>query len=160
MAPIPIAERGDLISAYHRRLTGTDDEVRLLAARAFLTWGARTNSFYPDYETAELIAADYAAPFVVATASIAAHYAQARSFLPADDHLLRLAAALPATPAVLVHGRYDLAVPLRSALELKSAMPWASLRVVEGAGHAVSEPAMAGALAGAIKKMADAFASA
>jgi proline iminopeptidase len=160
IAPIPIEERGDLIGAYHRRLTGVDGEVRLAAARAFLSWGARTNSFFPDNETAELIAADYAAPFVVATASIAAHYAQGRSFLPVDDHLLRLAAALPTTPAILVHGRYDLAVPLRSALDLKAAMPWASLRIVEGAGHAPSEPAMARALAEAIKKMADACASA
>jgi proline iminopeptidase len=160
IAPIPIEERGDLISAYHRRLTGADDEARLLAARAFLTWGARTNSFFPDNATAELIAADYAAPFVVATAAIAAHYAQARSFLPADDHLLLLAATLPRMPAMLVHGRYDLAVPLRSALDLKAAMPWASMRIVEGAGHSPSEPAMADAIAQAITKMADACASA
>ena len=45
-------------------------------------------------------------------------------------------------PAILLHGRYDLAVPLASALDLKAAMPWADLRIVEGAGHSAAEPAM------------------
>ncbi len=107
-----------------------------------------------------MIAADYAAEFVVAAARIAAHFAEHRSFQPTDDHLLRLAAALPPVRTILLHGRYDLAVPLRSAFDLKAAMPWASLRIVEGAGHSASEPAMARALVAAAKETADAFASA
>lgn len=160
VAPIPPSERGDLIAAYHARLTGDDEAARLAAARAFLMWGARTNAFRPDPETEALIAADHAAPFVVATARIAAHYAVNRSFLPTDDHLLREAARLPRVPAVLIHGRYDLAVPLASAFDLKAAMPWAELRIVEGAGHSASERPMAEAFAQAASKMADAFASA
>jgi hypothetical protein len=33
LAPIPVAERGDLMSAYYRRLTGHDERVRLEAAK-------------------------------------------------------------------------------------------------------------------------------
>ncbi len=47
LAPIPPAERTDLIGAYHRRLTGEDAAVRLAAARAFLTWGVRTTRSCP-----------------------------------------------------------------------------------------------------------------
>jgi proline iminopeptidase len=160
LAAIPRGERGDLISAYHRRLTGSDAAVRLAAARAFLAWGVRTNSLLADPEAQALIAADYTAEFVVATARIAAHYAVNRSFFPAADHILKLAAKLPPIRTALLHGRYDLAVPLRSALDLKAAMPWAQLKIVEGAGHAAAEPAMARALAAAITEKADAFASA
>lgn len=38
LAPIPEAERGDLILAYHARLTSPDDEVRKTAARAWSRW--------------------------------------------------------------------------------------------------------------------------
>jgi proline iminopeptidase len=160
LTPIPNAERGDLIAAYYRRLTGSDESVRVGTALAFILWGLRTNAFSRDGETEALVKSEVAVPFVVAAARIALHYAQNRSFLPTDDHLLRAAAGLPRTPAVLLHGRYDLAVPLRSAFDLKRAMPWADLRIVEGAGHSASEPTMSRALAAAIKEKADAFASA
>jgi proline iminopeptidase len=38
LAPIPEAERGDLILAYHAQLNSTDDETRLRAARAWSKW--------------------------------------------------------------------------------------------------------------------------
>lgn len=157
---IPQDERRDLIAAYHRRLSAAAADGQLDCARAFLRWGLRTNTFSPDASEKGLIDADEVGPFVVAAARIAAHYAANRNFLPADDHLLRSAAGLPRLPAIILHGRYDLAVPLRSAFDLKAAMPWADLRVVEGAGHAVSEPAMARAFIMAAKEMADALTSA
>jgi proline iminopeptidase len=160
LRPIPDEERGDLIAAYYRRLSGADAGARLEAARAFVTWGARTNAFMPDPAMVALIGSEPATPFVVAAARIAVHYAQGRSFLPTDDHLLRLAARMPRIRAILLHGRYDLAVPLRSALDLARAMPAASLRIIEKAGHDVASPAMEAALLAAIKEMADACASA
>jgi proline iminopeptidase len=38
LAPIPEAERGDLILAYHAQLNSVDDEVRLRAAKAWSKW--------------------------------------------------------------------------------------------------------------------------
>ena len=38
LAPIPEVERGDLMSAYYRRLTSEDAEVRMRAARAWSVW--------------------------------------------------------------------------------------------------------------------------
>jgi hypothetical protein len=37
LAPIPVAERGDMISAYYRRLTGDDESARLEAAKVWST---------------------------------------------------------------------------------------------------------------------------
>lgn len=38
LAPIPEAERGDLILAYHAQLNSVDDETRLNAAKAWAKW--------------------------------------------------------------------------------------------------------------------------
>jgi hypothetical protein len=38
LAPIPEVERGDLMSAYYRRLTGNDDKVKQECATAWSVW--------------------------------------------------------------------------------------------------------------------------
>ena len=44
VAPIPAAERGDLLHAFHKRLTGDDAQVRIEAARAWSRWEGQTLS--------------------------------------------------------------------------------------------------------------------
>ena len=48
--------------------------------------------------------------------------------------------AIRQIPGVIVHGRYDVVTPLRSAWDLKRAWPEADLRIVPDAGHAMTEP--------------------
>src|SRR5215813_6614778 len=48
LAPIPEAERGDLVHAYHRRLIGTDREAQLEAAKAWSLWEASTSTLRPN----------------------------------------------------------------------------------------------------------------
>jgi proline iminopeptidase len=48
LAPIPPRERGDLIRAYHRRLTSRSRAVRLAAARAWSVWEASTSKLQVD----------------------------------------------------------------------------------------------------------------
>ena len=48
LAPIPEAERGDLVAAYHRRLTGDDPAVQLAAAKAWSKWEAETVTLLPN----------------------------------------------------------------------------------------------------------------
>ena len=43
-------------------------------------------------------------------------------------------------PGVIIHGRYDMPCPLRYAFALHKAWPKAEFHIVEGAGHAFSEP--------------------
>jgi proline iminopeptidase len=42
LAPIPEAERGDMLVAYHKQLTSPDEEVRRTAARAWSVWEGKT----------------------------------------------------------------------------------------------------------------------
>ncbi len=143
IAPIPEVERGDLISAYHRRLTGSDPVVRLEAARAWAMWEART-SFLRGNE-------DYVASFdddahALEFARIESHYFVHGGFLETEDQLLRDAHRLAGIPGVIVHGRYDLVCPLRSAWDLKRAWPQADLRIVPDAGHSAFEAGNTAAL--------------
>ena len=48
--------------------------------------------------------------------------------------------ACAAIPGTIVHGRYDMPCPARYAWALHKAWPRAELHLVEGAGHAWSEP--------------------
>jgi len=134
---IPEKERGDLIAAYHRRLTSADPAVQAEAARAWSTWEGRTLSLLPDYDRVRQISEDH---YALAFARIECHYFVNGGFFETDDQLLRNAALLKQIPAVIVHGRYDVVTPVKNAFDLAEAWPEADLRVVPDAGHAMSEP--------------------
>ena len=135
--PIPEAERGDLIAAYHRRLTGDDEAAKLDAARAWSMWEGNAISLLPD---AARVAAFGAPDYAIAFACIETHYFQNRGFFDRDDQLIANAGRLKPIPGVIIHGRYDLCTPISIAWDLHKAWPEASYRPVAGAGHAMTEP--------------------
>ncbi|GIX33989.1 MAG: proline iminopeptidase [Lysobacterales bacterium] len=143
LRPIPPAERGDLMSAYHRRLTGEDAALRLEAARAWSVWEARTSFLRPDPEH---VAASEREDFALAFARIESHYFVHGGFFDEDGQLLRDLGHIRHIPAVIVQGRYDLVCPMRSAFDLARAWPEAELIVVPDAGHSAYEPGIADAL--------------
>jgi len=137
LAPIPLAERDDLIAAYYRRLVGTDAEAQLEAARAWSLWEGATSSLLHNPQRE----ADFAASeFALALARIEAHYFVHKGFFAREDQLLRGIETIRSIPAVIVQGRYDVVCPMTSAWELAKAWPEALLRVVPDAGHSAYEP--------------------
>jgi len=137
LAQIPEVERGDLISAYYRRLTSPDPAIRLSAAKAWSVWEASTSYLLQDAEQIKGNAVD---EFALAFARIECHYFVHGGFFEADDQLLRNASRLKDIPAVIVQGRYDVVCPARSAWDLHRAWPEADLRIVADAGHSAFEP--------------------
>jgi proline iminopeptidase len=136
-APIPADEQGDLISAYHRRLIGDDVAERNRCALAWTSWEAEGISLLPDpARVAEWRDPDYALAF----ARIEAHYFVNRGFFERDDHLLAHASQLTSIPGIIVQGRYDICTPITTAWALHQAWPEAEFRVVDNAGHAMTEP--------------------
>src|SRR5207249_8527603 len=71
LAPIPAAERGDLIAAYHRRLTHPDRSVQLAAAKAWSLWEGETITLLPN---AAFSAQHTEDAFALAFARIENHY--------------------------------------------------------------------------------------
>lgn len=151
LAPIPPAERGDMISAYYERLTHADRAVQLEAARAWSVWEGSTLSLLHDENRVRNFAdPDYALAF----ARIECHYFINRGFLDRDDQLLADAGKMAGIPGVIVHGRYDVVTPLKSAWELAKAWPDGDLRIVPDSGHAMTEPGIIHELVSATRRFA------
>jgi proline iminopeptidase len=143
LGAIPPVERGDLISAYHRRLTGDDASVRLAAARAWSVWEASTSFLLQDLAYIETHKAD---DFALAFARIESHYFVNGGFFECEDQLLRDAHRLAKIPGTIVQGRYDVVCPMQSAWDLKKAWPQAELCICPSAGHSAFEPQIIDAL--------------
>ncbi len=152
LAPIPEAERGDMIAAYYKRLTDPDPAVRLEAARAWSVWEGTTLSLLPDAERVKGFAAD---DYALAFARIECHYFVNGGFLERDGQLIEDAHKLVGIPGVIVHGRYDIVTPLKSAWELAGNWPQAELRIVPDSGHAMTEPGIVRELVSATRRFAN-----
>ena len=150
LAPIPEAERSDLVAAYRRRLTSPDAEVRRVAAQAWSTWEGTTITLLP---RPALIEHFGEAEFAVAFARIENHYFFHDCWLE-EGQLLRDAHRLHGIPGAIIHGRYDMPCPARTAFELHRAWPEAEFHLIEGAGHAASEPGIRDALIRATDRFA------
>ncbi|MDM5148171.1 prolyl aminopeptidase [Candidatus Persebacteraceae bacterium Df01] len=143
IAPIPPAERGDIISAYHRRLTGDDEKIKIVCARAWSRWEAATLSFSPNPTRVE----DFSdTDFALAFARIESHYFVNAGFFSHDGQLLDNAYKLATIPGVIVQGRYDVITPAKTAWELSRRWSQAKLILVNDAGHAANEPGIATAI--------------
>jgi proline iminopeptidase len=137
LAPIPPEERGDLLSAYYRRLTGDDRAVRQAAARAWSVWEGRTSCLH---QNPDLIARTAGDEFSLAFARIECHYFHHNGFFAKDTQLLDDVHKIRHIPTVIVQGRYDVVCPMESAWALYRAFPEADLRIVPDAGHSAYEP--------------------
>ncbi len=136
LAPIPQDERHDLMAAYRRRLTGTDERAKVDAAVAWSRWEGRTITLLPN-ATVDGVHSD--PHYALAFSRIENHYFVNLGFFD-DQQLLRDAARLRGIPGVIVQGRYDVATPAKTAWELHRAWPEADFHLIADAGHAYNEP--------------------
>ena len=140
---IPEAERGDMLHAYHRRLTSEDEAVRLEAARAWSVWEGSTSKLYPDQDLINNFGEAHTA---LALARIECHYFVNNAFFDTDNYLIENVGKIRHIPAVIVQGRYDVVCPAMSAWELHRAWPEAEVRIIPDAGHSATEPGISAAL--------------
>lgn len=133
---IPEDERSDMIAAYGKRIFSDDADV---AREATITWSqfeGEVITLLPEPSTSDQFAeAEYANAF----ARIENHYFTHKGWME-DGQLLRDAGTLADIPGAIVHGRYDMPCPAHFAFELHKAWPRAEFHLIEGAGHAYSEP--------------------
>lgn len=133
---IPENERGDLLTAYHKRLTDPDPAIHMPAARSWSVYEGSCSTLLPN----PALVADFASDRVaLGLARIEAHYFVNNIFLP-DNFLLDNVGRLRKVPAVIVQGRYDIVCPPVSADDLHRAWPEAEYEVVADAGHSAFEP--------------------
>ncbi len=148
-APIPEAERGDMIAAYNARLFDAAPGGQADFARAWAAWenalasvGSRGQSGEPGGE--------YARAF----ARLENHYFTHRGFLEHDGWIRANLGAIADVPGDIVQGRYDMICPPLSAHRLAAGWPAGRLTYAPFAGHALSEPGIAEALVAATDAVA------
>jgi len=135
VAPLTPRERGDVLAAYHRKLTSSDAETRASAALAWNLWEERASKLVCEPKRPE----DADVLHEIAIARIEAHYFVNGSFFIPGNQLLRDASRIAHIPGVIVQGRYDIVCPATSAWELHKAWPLSRLEIVADAGHAADE---------------------
>ena len=149
---VPEGERADILAAYYRRLTSTDAGARRGAAQAWSRWEGSTCKLIQNAELVERFGNDR---FAEAFARIECHYFINHGFFPRDGWVLDNVWRIRHIPGVIVHGRYDVVCPLRSAWDLHRAWPEAEFYVIDDAGHAASESGTLSCLIGATDRLAD-----
>ncbi len=143
VAPIPEAERGDLMAAYRRRLTGKDGAQRERCAVAWASWEGETVSVQGPGSRPDKFS-DPA--FAVAFARIENHYFVNGGFFEHDGWLLTQIDRIRHIPAWIVQGRFDVVTPMSGAWALHRAWPEAKLEIIADAGHASTEPGIVDSL--------------
>ena len=133
---IPVEERHDFVAAYYRRLTSTDHNVRLSAARAWSVWEGSTSRLIPDPLLMDSFGAD---AFAEAFARIECHYFTHGIWMREDNQILDDVYKIRHIPCAIVHGRYDVVCPVENAWELHRAWPESELHIVPDAGHSARE---------------------
>jgi proline iminopeptidase len=142
-APIPEAERGDMMAAYHKRLVHPERRVQAEAAAAWSQWEGDAISIRgPEARPSKFNEVDFA----IAFARIECHFFVNGGFFPEHDWIIKNADKLKDIPGWIVQGRFDVVTPMESAWRLKTAWPKARFDVVWDAGHASTEPGIVDAL--------------
>lgn len=151
LAPIPPDERGDLVAAYHRRLTSDDPRVRQEAATAWSVWEGSTSKLLPSTSLIERFGGD---EFAQAFARIECHYFANGGFFDHPGQLLDGVDRIRHIPTFFVQGRYDVVCPMKTAWELHRRWPEAQFEIVPDAGHSASEPGIVDQLVRATDRFA------
>ncbi len=148
VAPIPEDERDDLVTAYHKRLTHADRDVRSQFAYPWCRWESDLLTLLPRsrYSGGSASEGD------MALARIEAHYFVNTSFMN-EGQLLANMETIAHIPGIIVQGRYDVVTPPRTAFEIAQAWPSGTLNIIPDAGHATSEPGILAGLVEATDKL-------
>ena len=150
LAPIPEAERGDLMVAYRKRLVSANRTEQLAAAKAWSLWEGQTITLLPDAASRTKHGGD---DFALAFSRIENHYFVHQGWLE-EGQLIRNAGKLAGIPGVIVQGRYDVCTPAKTAWDLHRAWPGADFHLVDDAGHAFNEPGILAQLMAALRRFA------
>lgn len=120
-----------LIDRYHAGITSSKVEDRIKIADAWCAWENVHISLDPNWKPLSLFdKPETRLPF----ATFVIHYWKHSGFL-SERPILSNLSLLNGIPAVLIHGRYDVSLPVRTAWELQKRWPQSRLIVIQDEGH-------------------------
>lgn len=143
LEPIPENERGNLIEAFYKRLTSPDKAIRSEAAKAWSVWEGSTSKLIQDKDIIESFGGD---EFADAFARVECHFFINKIFYDNENYIIENIDKIRNIPTYIVQGRYDVVCPMESAWELHKAWPEAEFRIIDDAGHSLSEKGITDAI--------------
>jgi proline iminopeptidase len=150
IAQLSEAERADPLQAYLDRIGNPDPAVHGPAAHVFAAYERTLSKLVPDRVRLESAPPAGRLP---PTPFVEAHYIRNDFFLQ-PGQLVRDAGRLSGIPGRIVQGRYDLLCPPKSAYAISEAWGSCRLDIIDNAGHCMSEPGVAEAMAAAVSELA------
>ena len=137
LQPIPEDERDNLVNAYYKKLTSSDHDERIQAAKAWSIWEASTSKLYQNQGSLHHFEDSKVAD---AFARIECHYFINKGFFEKETWILDNIDKIRNIPSVIIQGRYDVVCPMISAWDLHSVWPEADFHIIQDAGHSMTEP--------------------
>jgi proline iminopeptidase len=146
---IPEEERGNLLEAYWKRLTGENRDLALEAAKRWSIYEGSCCTLLPNEEfTSHFADADTA----WAIARLEAHYFRNANPEP-ETLLLDRVEHIRHIPAFAVHGRYDIVCPVKNLIDLGQTWPELDCVVAPDSGHSSHEPGITRELVAATNRI-------
>lgn len=140
ISELPEDERHDVISAFHKRLFGSDEEEQIRFARLWTNWESSLATIEGRYGSGSAPTS-----YALAFARIENHYFSNGGFIE-EGQILRDMPKIAHIPGTIVQGRYDMICPPATAFALHEAWPSSRLLMVQKAGHSLSESGIASML--------------
>jgi proline iminopeptidase len=125
--PVSRSNWRSTMKAYNRLLTSPNATTRRKAAKAWWGWESDVSFLEPRPDTTS-------DSKVESLAIIENHYFTHNAWLR-PNQILKQAHRLRHIPLTIIHGRYDLICPFKSAYELHKTVPHSKLIAVSNAGH-------------------------
>lgn len=140
VSELPEDERGDVISAFHKRLFGDNSEDQIRFARLWTNWESSLATIEGRYGSGSAPTS-----YALAFARIENHFFSNGGFI-GEGQILRDMHKIAHIPGTIVQGRYDMICPPATAFALHEAWPSSRLFMVQKAGHSLSESGIASML--------------
>ncbi|KAK9775221.1 putative Proline iminopeptidase [Seiridium cardinale] len=150
---IPEEERGDMMQAYYKRLTGDNEEEKLKCADAWSRWEMSTSKLIVD---PSYIAKADSPEWALAFARIECHYFVNGGWMK-DGQLIDDAHKIKHLPIVIIQGRYDVVCPPKTSWDLYKALGGkenknVEYKIIGDSGHSAHERTIEEALVDAADK--------
>ena len=145
---MPSSEQQNLISAYKKRLFSGNLSMEKKFSAIWAGWETALAIF-----GSEEIFYENPSDYTRAFSRIECHYFFYKGFLNSDNHILENIGKISHLSADIIQGRYDLICPPEAAYNLAKSWERAKLRLINFAGHAISEPEISNALILATDKL-------
>jgi proline iminopeptidase len=119
-----------------------DPSISFPALKAWFDWeGYISRLIAPNVMMSDLSTDKH----IKSLALLECHYLLNRCFIP-ENYILDNISVLYDIPCHIVHGRYDMVCKLEGAYAIKKMLPHATLKIVNNAGHSMSETGIANEL--------------